>query len=85
MGAALKALLGPTAKGFYANTVSRLKSHLTGACKACCLEGAFGPENMKAGGMNLWMTINGSMSGRTAFTVVCVERRASFVPLFLLV
>jgi len=26
---------------------------------------AFGPRSIKAGGMNLWVTINGFMSGRT--------------------
>ena len=44
MGAALKVLLGPDAAGLSANTVSRLKSHLTGACKACCREGVIGPR-----------------------------------------
>jgi hypothetical protein len=39
MSAALKVLLGPDAAGLSANTVSRLKYYLSGACKACCREG----------------------------------------------
>jgi putative transposase len=74
MAPALKVLLGPEAKGWSANTVSRLKFHLTGACRACCREGVIGPRNTTAGEKRNWTTNQLSTSGRTAFVAASGRR-----------
>jgi len=81
MGAALKVLLGPDAAGLSANTVSRLKSHLTGACKACCREGVIGPRNTTAGEKQSWTMNLWSTSGPTASTAAFEAKMTSSAPL----
>jgi hypothetical protein len=71
MASALKVLLGPDAAGLSANSVSRLKYYLSGACKACCREGAIGPKNTRAGKKLSWMTSQSSPSGPPLGRLLC--------------
>jgi transposase-like protein len=71
MAPALKVLLGPDAAGLSANSVSRLKYYLSGACKACCREGAIGPKNTRAGKKLSWMTSQSSPSGPPLGRLLC--------------
>jgi putative transposase len=81
MAPALKVLLSHEAKGLSANTVSRLKFHLTGACTACCREGVIGPRNTTAREKRNWTTNQLSTSGRTAFIAAFGAKMTSSAPL----